>query len=158
MPALDAVVDPDSAVRRGKISRVEIGAESKILAKAMIKQVDRVIGDLLRQVGQFKRSEADAITVAIVGINHAARYVSHEGNRSYATDGTAKYRHPVQEAAEAERRVVAQVGPVVDHLIALRFKATNEPPYPFSWVNAALTAQEYSAMLTRISVDYDKRF
>lgn len=156
--AVPPVKDPSSAVGRGKISRVEIGVESKILAKAMIKQIDRVIGDLLRQVEQFKRSESDAITVAIVGINRASQYVSHEGSRSFPTDGKAKYRHPSQEAEEAERRVVAQVAPEVDHLIVLRFRAKNAPPFPFEWVDVETTIQEYSASLTRISVAYEKRF
>ena len=124
----------------------------------MIKQIDRVIGDLLRQVQQFRRSESDAITVALVGINYAHRYTSHEGIRSFSTDGTAKYRHPSQEAAEAERRIEEHVRPHVDHLLVLRFRATNEPPYRFEWVDAERTAQEYSAVLTRISVSYEKRF
>lgn len=158
VPALAAIVDPTSQVRRGKISRVEIGAESKILAKAMIKQIDRVIGDLTRQVEQFRRSESDAITVALVGINCADSYISHEGTRSFKTDGTGKYKHPSQEAEEAQRRIEQHVAPAVDHLLILRYKATNEEPFPFEWVNAARTEQEYSAVLTRISVDYEKRF
>ena len=43
------------------------------------------------------------IYVGIVGINHAAVYTSYEGHRAWPTDGMARYRHPVQEASEANR-------------------------------------------------------
>lgn len=35
------------------MATIEIGVEVKILAKAMIKQIDRVTGDLTKQVGQY---------------------------------------------------------------------------------------------------------
>lgn len=50
-----AIVDPGYIVARGPIATVEIGVEVKILAKAMIKQVNRVINDLRDQVSQFRR-------------------------------------------------------------------------------------------------------
>lgn len=157
VPAAVAITDAGFGVARGPIARVEIGAESKILAKAMIKQIDRVMGDLLRQAEQFKRSEPNAITVGIVGINRAAQYTSFEGDRSYPTDGK-KHRHPVREAPEAERRLLQDVAPKFDHFLILGFVATNQEPFAFEWVNTAETASEYAAMLTRISVDYDRRF
>ena len=69
----------------------------------MIKQIDRVIGDLLKQVAHFKRGAGNPIYVGIVGINHAAAYTSYEGHRAWPTDGMARYRHPVQEASQANR-------------------------------------------------------
>lgn len=49
---------PGFAVYRGEIATVEIGTEVKILAKAMIKQIDRVISDLVRQVEHFRQAGA----------------------------------------------------------------------------------------------------
>lgn len=144
-------------VPRGRIASVEIGAETKILAKAMIKQIDRVISDLQRQVEHFKSSNTRAITVGIVGVNHADQYVSFEGRRQFKTDG-GKHKHPVQEAAEAEKRLLTRARPAFDEFILLRFKATNIRPYPFSWVDEAETQVEYGAALARISREYESRF
>ena len=46
VPSRQAIRDPGYSVARGPIATVEIGVEVKILAKAMIKQIDRVINDL----------------------------------------------------------------------------------------------------------------
>lgn len=43
-------------------------------------------------------------------------------------------------------------------LASLQYKATNEPPYPFEWLNYIDTFQDYGAALTRISRTYDTRF
>ncbi|MGI8929418.1 MAG: hypothetical protein ACR2H0_08160 [Candidatus Limnocylindrales bacterium] len=59
-------------------SEVDIGAEVKILAKAMIKQIDRVISDLCGQARHFRTKSPDAIAVGVVGLNLADRYVSFE--------------------------------------------------------------------------------
>src|SRR5436190_21427575 len=91
-------------VARGPVATIEIGAETKILAKAMIKQIDRVINDLVNQVNQFKRGGGNPICVAFGGINLAERYVSCEGKKKWPTDGK-KYKHPIQEAARAEQRL-----------------------------------------------------
>ena len=52
IPGAIAINDPGYVVPRGPIATVEIGVEVKILAKAMIKQIDRVINDLRNQVTQ----------------------------------------------------------------------------------------------------------
>ena len=46
IPGETPVVEPAIRLTRGPIATVEIGVEVKILAKAMIKQIDRVINDL----------------------------------------------------------------------------------------------------------------
>ena len=53
VPTAVAVTEHGLLVARGETANIEIGAETKILAKAMIKQIDRVIGDLIRQVEEF---------------------------------------------------------------------------------------------------------
>ena len=55
IPGETPMIDPGYLVARGPIATVEIGVEVKVLAKAMIKQIDRVINDLRNQVVQFKR-------------------------------------------------------------------------------------------------------
>lgn len=54
VPAVVAVIERGLLVARGPVATIEIGAETKTLAKAMIKQIDRVIGDLIKQVTHFK--------------------------------------------------------------------------------------------------------
>src|SRR5215470_13250275 len=55
IPGESPITDPGYLVARGPIATVEIGIEVKVLAKAMIKQIDRVINDLRNQVAQFRR-------------------------------------------------------------------------------------------------------
>src|SRR5262249_11032772 len=81
IPGGAALGDPGYAVARGPIATVEIGVEVKILAKAMIKQIVRVITVLRDQVGQFRRGGGRPICVAVIGINHAERMVGFEGHR-----------------------------------------------------------------------------
>lgn len=158
VPGVAAIVDPGYAVARGPIATIEIGAETKILAKAMIKQIDRVSGDLVRQVEEFRRSSKLVLCMGIVGINQAPQYTSYEGDREYRTDGSATYRHPVQEARDAEARLLASVRPQFDEFLILNFCATNEPPFAFRWADPNSTLQEYGAALTRLSVEYERRF
>jgi hypothetical protein len=158
IPNIDVIVDSGYSVARGPIATVEIGCEVKILAKAMIKQIDRVIGDLVKQVAHFKRGAGNPICIGIVGINHAASYTSYEGERAWPTDGTSRYRHPIQEATEAESRLLIQAKPSFDEFLILRFRAPNEAPYEFEWLDLAGTELDYGAILTRISREYNRRF
>ena len=157
VPTAVAITEKGLLVARGEIANIEIGAETKILAKAMIKQIDRVIGDLIRQVEEFRKTGGQPICVGIVGVNFSSTYTSYEGDREYPTDGK-KHKHPVQEAVDAESRVIAQAAPSFDEFQILRFKATNVAPFPFDWVNHEQTAKEYSALLVRLSREYDRRF
>ena len=157
VPAAVAIVEQGFVVARGPTANIEIGAETKILAKAMIKQIDRVIGDLRRQVEMFRRQGGNPICIGFVGINYSDRYTSYEGRRTFTTDGK-KYKHPIQEAAEAERRLKSEAKSAFDEFLVLRFNATNKKPYPFSWENLDTLQLEYSALLTRVSREYDQRF
>lgn len=157
IPNVVAIVESGFTVARGPIATVEIGAEVKILAKAMIKQIDRVRSDLVGQVGQFRRGAGNPICVGIVGINHADYCVSYEGDRAFRTDGK-KYTHPRQEAIAAEERLRAGAAPSFDEFLVLRYRATNEAPYPFEWVDYGTAFNDYGAILTRISRTYDGRF
>ena len=157
VPAAVAVTEKGMLVARGPVATIEIGAETKILAKAMIKQIDRVISDLINQVNQFKRGSGSPICVGFIGINFADQYVSFEGKKRWPTDGK-RYKHPIQEAAQAEQRLNDKACTAFDEFQILRFRATNARPYPFEWLDLSRTELEYSALLTRISREYDRRF
>ncbi len=158
IPGEAAALDSDFVVGRGPIATVEIGVEVKILAKAMIKQIDRVINDLRNQAAQFKRGGGNPICVAIVGINQAERCVSYEGERAFPTTGKQGFPHPYQEAPQAERRLMAEAAPLYDEFLILRFRATNEAPYRFEWANLRDVRLDYGAALARISSEYQRRF
>jgi len=156
VPNAQTLVEPGYAVARGETASISIGTETKIVAKAMLKQIDRVIGDLNKQIGHFSRGGVAPISFAAVGLNFAERYSSIEGDRMFTTDGK-KYQHPAQEAFEAERRLLAQAAPKFDEFLLLRFRATNESPFKFAWVNAMETEAEYGAALVRILDRYHER-
>jgi hypothetical protein len=159
VPGQEPVDVPGFKVARGKIAAVEIGVEVKVLAKAMIKQIDRVINDLGNQVVQFRRSGGPTtIAVGVVGINHAGTYVSFEGkDRAYKTSGRSGAPHPSQEANEAEKRLLQLAAPSFSEFLVLRYRATNEAPFPFEWVDEQSTNTDYAAALTRISGKYQQR-
>ncbi len=154
IPGALAVRSPGYVVSRGPTADVEIGAEVKIVAKSMGKQIDRVIGDLRRQADQFHRKSAKAVTVGIVGVNFTDRYISHEGERTYLTTGLTGSPHPGQEALWAERELL-KAADAFDEFVQLGFRATNEPPYDFEWMNLKRTEDAYAACLVRILKAYD---
>ena len=73
-----------------------------------------------------------------------------------STNG-GKYKHPIQEAEQARSRL-SDVAPLYDEFLILKYRATNESPYDFDWVNEKETKLEYGAALMRISNEYQKRF
>lgn len=158
IPGETPITDSGYLVARGPIATVEIGVEVKILAKAMIKQIDRVINDLRNQVVQFRRGGGNPICVAVIGINQAESTVGYEGDRPFPTTGKQGFVHPYQEAPEAERRLKTAAAPEFDEFVTLRFKATNAPPFPFEWANYEETRLDYAAALSRISARYQQRF
>lgn len=145
-------------VALGEVASIEIGTEVKVLAKAMIKQVDRVGTDLINQAAEFKRSNPRAICIGIVGVNNAPIYRGLEGAREYVTTGKGGYLHPIQEAAQAEQKFVSRVATSLDELVVFRFVATNMVPLSFAWLNRAQTEKEYGAALVRIALAYENRF
>lgn len=150
------------AVRRGPVATLDIGVEVKILNKAMIKQVNERITSLKKQAeyfvtGRDGRARGNPITIAVVGVNYADYTVGYEKERVYRTDGKT-HAHPIQEAKATEERIRNEVVPKYDETIILRYKATNDEPYPFDWVDASLAAREYAASLVRISSEYERRF
>jgi hypothetical protein len=156
IPGDRPVSDPGFAVGRGPIANVEVGTEVKILAKAMIKQIDRVKNDLISQANHFRRSDARAIVAGIVGINHAPEYVSFEGSREFPTDG-GKYKHPIHESASATRHI-EELRSHLDELLILPYLATNAAPFPFAWLDTNQTRRDYGSFLVRISRHYEQRF
>ncbi len=158
IPGETPITDPGYLVSRGPIATVEIGVEVKVLAKAMIKQIDRVINDLRNRVVQFRRGGGNPICIAVIGINQAESTIGYEGDRPFPTTGRQGFLHPCQEAPEAERTLRAGVASEFDEFLVLRFKATNAPSYPFEWVNYNGTRLDYAAALSRISARYQQRF
>jgi hypothetical protein len=140
------------ALTRGTVATIECGVEVKILNKAMIKQIDRVVGDLAKQVAAWRSVSPRAVSVAVVGINYAAFTVGYEGDRSFPTDGRG-HKHPAQEAASAERHIVERVvnARVYDEVVLLRYRAINAEPFPFEWVDFERTREAYRASLIRLS-------
>lgn len=141
-------------VKRGPIATIEIGIEVKIVQKAMIRQIGRVISDLKDQVVHFRSKRGSPITLAVVGINHAQRYVSYERDKAWPTTGRGKYKHPYQEAAEAAQRLTTLAAPFYDEFLLLHFVAENDDPYRFTWVDKRKTEQDYGAILARVSNSY----
>ena len=117
----------------------------------MVKQLGRVENDLRDQVKQFQTRATNPVCVGIVGLNCATHCVSYEGGRSYPTDGTTRYRHPTQEAPQIEQRLSSALDTKFDELLFLKYRATNEPPYLFEWVDSIGVRLDYGAALVRIS-------
>ena len=157
VPHSESVSDDGFAVRRGQIATIEIGIEVKIMMKAMIKQIDRVINDLKGQSREFGLRNGNPIRVGIAGINHAAHCTTYEGERSFTTDGR-NHRHPIDEATDAMERLGSGTAASFDEFLILRFDATNEPPYRFSWIDERATELDYGAALARIAQSYEARF
>lgn len=158
IPGATPILEEGYTVARGPIATVEIGVEVKILCKAMIRQIDRVMGNMEDQVKQFRKGGGNPISLCVAGINHADQYLSYEGEKEWPTTGKGRHKHPFQEAAEAEARIRARVLPQYDEVLFLRFRATNIPPYDFEWVDTHGTEMDYAAILTRIIRRYDQRF
>lgn len=144
------------------MATLDIGAEVKILNKAMIKQVNDRIAGLQRQADYFvrgrdRRRRGNPISIAIVAVNGADYTIGYEGDRAYRTDGR-QHAHLAQEAAEVERRIITEVAPVYDELVILRYRARNESPFLFEWVDRVRTEAEYAAALIRVAGEFERRF
>ena len=51
-----------------------------------------------------------------------------------------------------------QARPSFDEFLVLRFRAGNQPPYSFEWLDLKATSLDYGAILTRISRENNRRF
>jgi len=152
-----ATKKPKFDVAKGPTVNVQIGVEVKILATAMIKQIDRVINDLFKQAREFERVTSDAISVAVVGVNRSSKYTSHEGDRTYdkpESSGPA----PSEEASKAISELQSNAIQYFDEFLMVPFEVTNRPPYPFSWVDKRSTTNKYSAVCQRTLSEYNSRF
>ena len=163
IPGQSATQVSGSAIARGRVATLDIGVEVKILNKAMIKQINDRIAGLQSQAEYFAkgrdgRRRGNPITAAIIGLNCAEYTVGYEGDRSYRTDGSSNQPHPSQEVDEVERRLNAEVRPNFDEMVVLRYKATNEPPFAFTWVNENEARATYGASLVRIALEFEMRF
>ncbi len=65
VPVAQAIKDDGFAVARGPVATIEIGVETKILAKAMIKQIDRVIAGIGHDKPDRNSREKAAIQFAL---------------------------------------------------------------------------------------------
>lgn len=156
VPTSDPVDFPGFIVWHGMVALTQIGTEVKILAKSQLKQIDRVIVDLRSSAASLKAKSSRAITVAIGAVNFSEKYTGVEGSREFPIDRSPE--RATQEAEETSRRLLEQVGPVFDEFLLFKFRATNRPPYPFSWLNFAGVKADYGAALVRIAHLYEQRF
>jgi hypothetical protein len=53
--------------------------------------------------------------------------------------------------------LLQHAAPAFDEFVVLRFRATNEAPFSFAWVNQKATGMDYGAALARISQAYEAR-
>lgn len=152
--------DPDHvkgfAVLQGMVALTHIGAEFKIVATAHLKQIDRVLNDLTGSASSLKEKSQNAITVGFAAVNYSERWTGIEGTRSFPVE--RKPQRALTESEETSRRLVEIARPAFDEFLLLRFKATNQDPYPFAWLDERGTRADYGAALVRISNLYEQRF
>ena len=165
MHGAKVVSEKGYVVKRGATVITEIGVEVKILAKAMVKQLDRVIGDLTKQVREFETrgGSKQPITLGLVGVNRSPSFLSYEGVVSFLADGTRQpngktYARPSDEAPRAISDLIHLAKPHFFEFLVLEFEATNVEPYPFKWVDQTKTINEYNALLSRLAFEYEARF
>lgn len=143
---------PGSSVLEGPVAEPRVGCEVKILAKSQLKQIGRVISDLERFVDRMKSLNPRCINVALVGVNYESDYVGWEGDRPYRHKLTSK------EPEIVSARLAEALLRLYDELLIVRFRATNQPSYPFSWVYPKQVGLDYGAALTRLGELYQARF
>jgi hypothetical protein len=140
------------SVFEGSVAEPRLGCELKILAKSQLKQIGRVISDLERFADRMKSLNQRCINVAVVGVNHESDYVGWEGDRPYRHKLTAS--EPETVSARLSEALLNRY----DELLIFRFRATNQLPYPFSWVDPREVDLDYGAALTRAGELYQSRF
>jgi hypothetical protein len=157
VPTAAAIVEKDFIVARGPTANIEVGVEAKDSGEGH-DQADRPRHRRsAASSSDVQEARGNPICVGFVGINFSTSYTSYEGRRRFPTDGK-KYKHPIQEASDAEIRLRTDALPVLDEFLILKFAATNVRPYQFSWIDYDALSLEYNALLTRVSREYDVRF
>ena len=139
-------------IQEGPVAEPRVGCEVKIVAKSQQKQIDRVISDLDNFALRMKSESPRCVNVAVVGINQESDYVGHEGDRAF------KHRLREQEPGIVMTKLRERLLDRYDELLILRFRATNQPPYPFNWIDAHQVELDYGAALTRVGELYQQRF
>ncbi len=139
-------------VPEGPVAEPRIGCEVKIIAKSQQKQIERVISDLENFALRMKSLSPTCINVAAVGVNRESDYVGHEGERTF------KHRLRDVESVQVTSKLRERLLASYDELLVLQFRATNQPPYPFRWVDPIRTELDYGAALTRVGELYQSRF
>lgn len=152
-------------VARGPTATLEIGAEAKIICVAQARQIDRVCSDLEKQVRAFEQVSANALSVAVIGVNRADSYRSIEGINGpksewkiTKTTGKKSRLHPIQEADKTIQTLQNRVASLFDEFLIFEFIATNDGPLEFKWHDEGKVRREYASALTRIARDYARRF
>lgn len=153
-PAGEILESPDKgfSVPKGSVAEPRIGCEVKIIAKSQQKQIDRVISDLDNFVSRMKALNRKCINVAIVGINHESNYVGREGKRTF------KHILRTQEPTTVKEKLSRELSEKYDEVLVLKFKVTNQIPYPFEWLDYRKVDLDYGAALTRVGELYQERF
>lgn len=144
------------SVLQGMVALTHVGAEFKIIATAHLKQIDRVLNDLVGSAASLKEKSTNAITVGFAAVNYSERWTGIEGTRSFPV--VRKPTRAQQESEETSRRLLQIARPAFDEFLLLKFRATNQDPFPFSWLDPSGMASDYGAALVRIADLYDKRF
>ncbi len=120
---------------------------------------------MTKQVGHLgeKGGSKLPISVAIVGGEPLDSLSRIEGPRTTLADGKRHpdgmvHASPAVEAARAKDDLNTKARPQYFQFLLLEFEATNMPPYPFKWVNAAKTTADYNALLSKLAYEYEARF
>lgn len=143
-------------VCQGMVALMHVGAEFKIIATAHLKQIDRVLNDLTGSATSLREKSPNAITVGFAAVNYSERWTGMEGNRSFPVE--RKPQRALQASEETSRRLLQIARPAFDEFLLLKFRATNQEPFPFSWLNPSGIAADYGAALVRIADLYEARF
>ena len=139
-------------VCEGPVAEPRVGCEVKIIAKSQQKQIDRVISDLDNFALRMKSLSPKCINVALVGVNEESDYVGYEGRRAF------RHRLRGQESANVIAKLKEHLLGRYDELLIFRFRATNQKPYPFEWVDVGHAELDYGAALTRVGELYQEKF
>ena len=95
------------------------------------------------------------MTVGIAAVNYSEQYTGMEGRRRFTIQRTPE--RAAREAEETSRRLEMLARPEFDEFLLFKFKATNQKPYPFEWLDAPGVKADYGAALVRIGDLYEKR-